>query len=568
MKSNASTIRIWWILGAIVAVALLLSIKLYTVQIVHGEEFSNRADRQYLRPNAKLFDRGSISFETKDGDIIDAGTLQMGYTLAINPSTITEPADVYNTLSFVLKDIDEDTFFTRVAKSDDPYEELAKRLPKAEADKIEELEIPGVSLFKDRWRFYPGKSLAAHAIGFLSWKDNEHLGRYGLEKQYEDVLNRNNGDVFANFFVEIFSGLSETLTGNEHKGSIVTTIEPTVQTFVERELELIHDEWRSDTIGAIVMDPKTGAIRAMALYPTFDLNTFNEVDSVSIFNNQLVEGVYEMGSIVKPLTMAIGLDTGSVTPTTTYDDRGQLTANGYTIYNYDKKVRGVVDMQEVLSKSLNTGVSFVVRKVGNEKFSEYLLKLIGEPTGIDLPKEGEPLLNNLKNNRDIEYMTASYGQGIALTPIAMTRALATLGNGGYLVQPHIVSKIDYEVGISKNIAPEKGPQIFSQKTSEEISRMLTRVVDEALAGGAVALPHHSVAAKTGTAQIAKPEGGYYDDRYLHSFFGYFPAFDPKFIVFLYHVNPKGVQYASQTLTTPFMNITKFLINYYEIPPDR
>ena len=158
MKSNASTIRIWWILGAIVAVALLLSVKLYTVQIVHGEEFSNRADRQYLRPNAKLFDRGAISFETKDGDIIDAATLQMGYTLAINPSTITEPADVYNTLSFVLKDIDEDTFFKRVAKSDDPYEELAKRLPKTEADQIEGLDIPGVSLFKDRWRFYPGKS--------------------------------------------------------------------------------------------------------------------------------------------------------------------------------------------------------------------------------------------------------------------------------------------------------------------------------------------------------------------------------------------------------------------------
>jgi cell division protein FtsI/penicillin-binding protein 2 len=555
-------------LGVIVSVALLLSIKLYTVQIVHGEEFSNRADRQYLRPNAKLFDRGTISFQTKDGEIIDAGTLQMGYTLAINPSMIPEPADVYNNLSFVLKDIDEDTFFARVSKSDDPYEELVKRLPKSDADKIEALELPGVSLFKDRWRFYPGKSLAAHSIGFLSWKDDEHLGRYGLERQYENILNRNSGDVFANFFVEIFSGLSETLKGGEQEGSIVTTIEPTVQTFVEKELELVHEDWRSDTIGAIVMNPQTGAIYAMGLYPTFDLNAFNEVESVSVFNNQLVEGVYEMGSIVKPLTVAIGLDTGAITADTTYEDKGQLTADGYTIYNYDKKARGVVDMQEVLNKSLNTGVSFIVRKVGNEQFAAYLKRLIGEPTGIDLPNEGTPLLSNLENNRDIEYMTASYGQGVAMTPIAMTRALAALGNGGYMVQPHIVSKIEYASGISKIIDPEKGAQIFSQKTSEEISRMLTTVVDEALAGGEVALPHYSVAAKTGTAQIAKAGGGYYDDQYLHSFFGYFPAFDPEFIIFLYHVNPKGAEYASQTLTEPFMNITKFLINYYEIPPDR
>ncbi|MEY2640830.1 MAG: hypothetical protein RL150_223 [Candidatus Parcubacteria bacterium] len=568
MKSNVSTSRIAAIFGVLVLVALLLVVKLYLVQLVQGDTFSNMADRQYLRPSAKLFDRGSISFETKDGERIDAGTLQTGYTLAIHPSMIAEPADVYNALSFAVPSIDEENFLARASKQDDPYEELAKRMTKEDADKIQALDITGVSVIKDRWRFYPGKQLAAHTIGFMSWKDDEYLGRYGLERQYESILARNTGDVFDNFFVEIFSGLGDVLTGSEHEGSIVTTLEPTVQTFVERELELVHEDWQSDTIGAIVMDPHTGAIRAMALYPTFDANEFGSVDSVSVFNNQLVEGVYEMGSIVKPLTVAIGLDTGKITPSTTYEDRGQLTSDGYTIYNYDKKARGVVDMQEVLNKSLNTGVSFVVRQVGNEAFAAYVLRLLGEPTGIDLPNEGSPLVSNLKNNRDIEFMTASYGQGIAMTPIAITRALATLGNGGYLVQPHIVSRIEYEMGVTKNVTPPKGEQIFSAHTSEEISRMLTKVVDEALAGGTVALPHHSIAAKTGTAQIAQAGGGYYDDRYLHSFFGYFPAFEPQFIVFLYHVNPKGAEYASQTLTEPFMNIAKFLINYYEIPPDR
>ena len=175
----------------------------------------------------------------------------------------------------------------------------------------------------------------------------------------------------------------------------------------------------------------------------------------------------------------------------------------------------------------------------------------------------------MNSPRDVEYATASFGQGIALTPIAATRALATLGNGGYLVTPHIAKKITFVDGTEKEIKYPKGAQVFSQETSEEISRMLTIVVDEALANGTVALPNYTVAAKTGTAQIPDPvNGGYYDDKFLHSFFGYFPAYDPEFIIFLYTVEPNGVRYASETLTTPFMDLTKFLINYYSIPPDR
>jgi cell division protein FtsI/penicillin-binding protein 2 len=215
-------------------------------------------------------------------------------------------------------------------------------------------------------------------------------------------------------------------------------------------------------------------------------------------------------------------------------------------------------------------VSYIAKKMGKEKFRDYFLNYqLGSETGIDLPNEAHGLVDNLNSPREVEYATASFGQGIALTPIEATRALATLGNGGYLVTPHLVSKINYQDGTHKDISYPVGAQVISNETSEEISRMLVNVVDDALAHGKFSMEHHTIGAKTGTAQMANPNGGgYYDDKYLHSFFGYFPAFDPQFLVFMYTVDPKGVQYASETLTEPFMDIAQFLINYYDVPPDR
>ena len=230
-------------------------------------------------------------------------------------------------------------------------------------------------------------------------------------------------------------------------------------------------------------------------------------------------------------------------------------------------------MQVVLNKSLNTGAAFVVRKMGNDVFSDYMFKFgLGSTTDIDLPNEGNSLVSNLKTSRDLEHAQASFGQGIALTPITTARALSAMANGGVLIRPHLVKEIRYKIGTTKTIEypdakdPEV-PRMLKPETSETISRMLTEVVDYSLRYGNLRLESHSIAAKTGTAQIAT-SGGYFEDRYLHSFFGYFPSYDPQFLVFLYTYHPKGVKYASETLTETFMNTTKFIINYYNIPPDR
>ncbi|PCI29614.1 hypothetical protein COB52_02325 [Candidatus Kaiserbacteria bacterium] len=566
---NNFKLRTRVILGAIIFVAAILVVRLYFLQVVHGEEYRTQASDQYVSASGGFYDRGAIFFKDKDGREVSGATIKTGYLLAVKPVEIEDAQATYNSISQYLE-VDEETFMFRATKEGDPYEEIQQRVESDAAKKIIALELDGVLLISQRWRYYPGKTLASHLLGFVAYDGDERNGRYGLERHFEDVLSRGESNLYVNFFAELFTNLRDVVfvPVAKREGSIVTTIEPSVQLHLEKVLLEMRDEWNSDFTAGIIMDPQTGEIRAMAVSPAFDLNNFGESD-VSQFANPLVERVYEMGSIVKPLTVAAGLDSKAITPESTYNDRGSLTLDTYTISNYDGRARGVVKMQEILSQSLNTGVAYIADKMGKDEFRRYMYRYgVNEETGVDLPNEARNLTENLNSPREIEYATASFGQGIALSPINMVRALAILPDG-FSEQPHVVSAIHSKTGITHKIDySDVREQILSPETSEEITRMLVKVVDEALLGGSVKMDRYSIAAKTGTAQMASPDGGYYEDRFLHSFFGYFPAYDAQYIVFLMNVEPQGALYASQTLTHPFMDITKFLINYYDIAPDR
>jgi cell division protein FtsI/penicillin-binding protein 2 len=571
MQNSLPRIRIILIGVGILVLSLVIIIRLFMLQVLHHADYVEKAKKQYSTFQGDAFDRGAIYFTAKDGTRVLAAATTVGYKLAITPKLVAPKKDeVYERLNAITP-IDKAMFLQKVARTDDPYEEVAYKLNQDQAQAVRALKFAGVDVFNQSWRFYPGENLASRLLGFVSYQGDKLAGRYGLERQYDKVLVRNQKESYSNFFAEVFNTIRGIVTSpTEEEGSLITTIEPTVQSHIEDTLRKMSEKYNPSEVGAIVMNPKNGEIIAMAVLPDYNINEFNKVENVSTFNNPIVENVYELGSVVKSLTMSSGLDAGVVTPETTYNDKGYVILNTERINDSDKKARGIVNMQEVLNNSLNTGATFVMQQLGRERFKNYMLSFgIGEKTGVDIPGEVKSLIGNLKSTRDLEYATASFGQNIALTPITTIRAFASLANGGYIITPHVVRAIEHTDGTVHTLSFPEPKQVLKKETTETISRMLTTVIDKGMFGGRAKLAHYSVAAKTGTAQVARPDGkGYYDDIFLHSMFGYYPAYDPQFITLFYIVDPKGVEYALNTLGYQFMDTASFLMTYYEIAPDR
>jgi len=464
MKSEFS-FRIKILTFCILAFSLILISRLFMLQVVHSRSYSKEANRQYVTPSSDIFERGTIFFQDKNGELVSAATQTLGFKLAIEPNKIKDIENVYKQLSTVIK-VDREDLLFRASKKDDPYEEITGGLSKDQADQISTLKLSGVKLFQEKWRFYPGENMAAQSLGFVGYKDDSLGGRYGLEREYDSILSRGKDDPYVNFFAEVFSNISSTIfQNNVKKGDIVTTIEPNVVSFLDKELASVQAKYNTDSLGGIIMDPVDGSIFALIVKPDFNVNDFSKVKNVKTFSNPAVENVLEFGSVVKPLVIAAALDKKVITAETKYNDTGMVTVEKKQIYNFDKKGRGPgTTMQDVLNQSLNTGMVFAYQKLGKETFRDYMYAYgIKDKTEIDLPNETSGLTSNLKSPRELEYANAAFGQGIALTPIGMVRALASLGNGGNLVTPHLVDRIIYEDNSQKKLTTKPSQLKFPKK---------------------------------------------------------------------------------------------------------
>ncbi len=560
--------RFYFATGVIVLSGALIIGRLFYLQVIQHVEWSELDRKQHDIKTQSNTIRGNIYFrDEKSNALVLAATTQKGYTLFLDTRTLKNQDEALKALEAVTP-IDNASFQLAVAKKNDPYEVIKVRISLEEGKKIQALRLPGVGLEEKLWRFYPGDNLASHVIGFSSRTDTGERGSYGVEKYYNTTLEGSNrSSENKSIFETLISSFQDAATSDRSEGDdVVLTIEPVVQRTAEQEMRTTMTRWHADRAGMIVLEPATGKIKALVALPDYNVNEFGKQKNFDIFLNPFVEKVFEMGSVFKPLTMAAALDTHAVTPDTTYTDTGQVKVGDRIIKNFDGKGRGLRTMTQVLEGSLNTGSVFTMQRLGKENLKKYFENYgFGEKLGIDLPGEVAGNLTNLRIGHDVEYATASFGQGIAVTPMELTMALSALGNGGRIMRPYIVESTSNGYVAE----PQLIKQVISPETSKIVTTMLISVVDNALAGGRVKKSGYTIAAKTGTAQISGSNGGVYSATdFLHTFFGYFPATNPRFIIVMFLDRPRQVLYASETLTDPFIHMTDFLINYYTIPPDR
>ncbi|MBI2052950.1 MAG: penicillin-binding protein 2 [Candidatus Ryanbacteria bacterium] len=537
---------------------VVITLRLFWLQVFHYSYFEARALGQHAVKEVISAKRGEIFIREKER-IIPVATTKEGWLLAIDPREVEKPEELYAALSGFLKlPLSQEEFTEKASKKNDPYEIIMHRVSQADKQKIADAYMRGVVFSEESWRFYPAGDFASDVLGYVG-ADAE--GKYGIERYFEELLSGKSG---LSIREETLGGrlllFGRRLIEPEEDGRNITlTLDAGIQSYLEKVMRRLEEEYHAESAGGIVLDPKSGKIIAMVGVPSFDPNGYSKEKDIGVFKNPNVESLFEMGSVIKPLTMAAALDAGVVTRDTTYIDQGRLEIDGATIENFDGKGRGQVPIQEILLQSLNTGAVFLMGELGKEKFRSYMQAYgLGEKTNITLPGEVGGNLKNLQSTRDIEYATASFGQGISMTPLEAARALSSLANGGVLINPYIVEDQD----------KVEQKRILKEETAREITRMLVEVVDTKLANGKGKIPGYAVAAKTGTAQIANSAGRGYSQEFLHTFFGYGPAYDPEFLVFLFLERPRGVRYASETLTEPFRAAMQYLFSYFEVPPDR
>jgi cell division protein FtsI/penicillin-binding protein 2 len=463
--------------------------------------------------------------------------------------------------------------FLKLNKRDDPYEPIEKKLEESVVENIKEKKLTGIHFSRVQERFYPEGNLAAQVIGFVG-KDEEgkDIGRYGVEGYWQAELAGNSG-----FFEGIRSakGYSIPLAGKvfeqaEDGVDMTLTIDRTIQYKACERLRAGMEEYKAASASLIIMDPKTGAMRALCSLPDFDPNTYNKVESVEVYNNTSIFTPYEPGSIFKPVTMAAAINEDLLSPNSVFHDTGSKDGICHKpIRNADLKIYKDQTMTGVLENSINTGMVYVAEQLGKKQFRHYIEQFgFGTKEGIELDSETSGTIDTLgiKKGDDIDCYaaTASFGQGITATPLQMVTAFSAIANGGTLMKPYVVEEFVFPDGQVEKTKPVEIREVLTPRTAALVSGMMVNVVDSGHAGGASVAGYY-VAGKTGTAQIAG-RGGYTEET-NHSFIGFAPVDDPKFVMIVKFEKPQR-RFSASTAAPVFGDIAAFLLQYYSVPPVR
>ncbi|MDP3963688.1 MAG: penicillin-binding protein 2 [bacterium] len=569
----------------IVLVGVGVVARLFFIQIREYEFYRKLAQDQHSISQELAPDRGDIFLQdrSKGGaaaslrDLSPVAVTKKGFFAYAVPRNV--PRERIEEISgFIAQALGMDAAVVaqRLNKRADPYEPLKARLSDAEAAQLTAKSFPGIELGDESWRYYSDGHLVEPLLGFVGIASDGTVprGLYGIERQYDNAeglageagFRGGERDALGAWIPFRIEEDKPSKDGSDLVLTIDGNIQFTARTILRRTLA----QWSSDAGTVIVMEPATGKVLAMVSEPSYDPNRYGDVEDISVFLNSTIEKTFEPGSVFKPVTMAAALNEALVTPQTTYTDDGLVRIGGYTIRNFDDKAYGVRTMAEVIELSLNTGVVYVERLLGRERFTSYVEAFgFGAVTGVDLPGELKGSTANLRQKAEINFATASFGQGISVTALQMTNAIAAIANDGVLMRPYVVEKIIRADGSAETIEPSIVRRVITPEASRQMTQMLVSAVRgkfEKRAG----VDGYFVAGKTGTAQIPDPNGGGYlpvDEGVIHTFVGYAPAYAPRFVAFIKMDKPIGVRFAANSLTPAFHDLAVYLLNYFNVPPD-
>ncbi len=528
------------------AVALLFIIySLYNLQIRQSGFYADRVQAQQVSGGALAAERGGIFFTDKTGASIPAAVNKEYPVIYAVPAELDDVSEATEQIATLLA-LSPAELLPRLDKPRDQYEALVVRATEEQVQKAAASGIAGLHVEALRARRYPFEQLAAHVLGFVSLGDEESApaGQYGIEASSNMKLAGLPGH---------FTEERDFIPGTPGE-DVLLTIDQTIQARSEEILKGVVEKYAASSGSVIVQNPHTGEVLALANYPSFNPNEYSK-SPLARFINPAVQGLYEPGSVFKPITMAAALDSGAITPETTFYDPGYFTADGKTIKNWDLKAHGTLTMTEVIEQSINTGTVFAEKKTGHKTFYNYLLKFgFKELSGIDLPGEAMGRLTPLeKFPRDINFATASYGQGVAITPIRLITSVSALANGGVL----------HEASILRGKEKKPVRRVISKEAARQVVGMMVSAVNKAKVA---AIPEYEVAGKTGTAFVPDFKNGGYSDKVINTYVGFAPAYEPRFAILIKLDEPKDAPLAGTTVVPAFRELTQFLLNYYNVPP--
>jgi cell division protein FtsI (penicillin-binding protein 3) len=577
-KTSLQRARLFY--GILLLVFAVFIVRLFYLQIIRHDYYQKAALQGQLKEYEIMPARGVI--EAHDGEqIIPIVLNETRYTLFADPKFISNPEDAAKAVAGVIGGNQAE--YSDKMQADSRYSILAKKLSKEQKSKLDSLELKGLGTRDEPIRTYPQGTLAAQVLGFVN---DEGQGKYGIEQFLDDRLRGTPGRLRAitdAAGVPLVANPDNVVTEPKNGQRTILTIDIPMQRQLEAILQKGLTNASSKSGSAIIIDPYSGAVKAMANFPTYNPAEFYKVEDAAVFNNAAASSPLEVGSIMKPLTAAAALDNGAVSPSTSYYDPGFFLIDGAVVRNIEEDGgAGTRDVRDILRLSLNTGAVWLLKQLGGgelnaqarQTWHEYMTDRyrFGRQTGIEQGYEAEGIVPDPNDGfgLNIRYANTSFGQGVSTTPVQMAAALAGAINGGTYYRPRLVDSYVNGDGQVTSVRPDVlREQVVRKDVSAQLRTLMESVVERNhVLYGMPNLPsEYSIGGKTGTAEVAKPEGGYYADIFNGTFYGFVGGDKPEYVIMVRVDRPGIGGYAGSRAAAPiFSELATMLINNFHVSP--